>query len=81
MKFIGKSKFNDKSGFKRVQNIILNDDPQKHFVTAFFNTQCIQLSDVIFNEDMIDFLHIETINELSWVVLWLMGPEDAIVGA
>ena len=36
---------------------MMNDDPKKHFITAFFNTQCIKFSDVIFNEDMIDFLH------------------------
>ena len=62
MKTIKQSKFNDKSGYTRIQNIIINDDPKKHIITAFFNDIFIKLSDVNFNDDVKAFLHIEHIN-------------------
>jgi len=59
MKFINQSKpITKEQPLKRIQKIILNDDPKKHLITYFFNENAFKLSDVKFNDDVKEFLHI-----------------------
>ena len=64
MKYINQSKpITKEQPLKRVQKIIINDDPKKHLITGFFNPIFQKLSNVIFNDEISYFLDIEYHNE------------------
>lgn len=64
MKYLNQSKpITKEQPLKRIQKIILNDDPKKHLITGFFNPIFTKLTNVIFNAEISYILDIEYHNE------------------